>query len=165
MFELTGILPCTDDNRLYYRMAIKIAQDYTLGSRAQAVSRMKHLKEYAQKRQPIVYTHSPCKELAKLSPDSLEYYQALVEVLEWNEPWQIEDYWEWYKKRFNLLGLIFSPFASGIAAILNTALDMDCDKEDWNEALKIVTVIDLYRLANKQVAINVGDRTYTLRGV
>lgn len=165
MFQITDILPFTDDNSLYYRMAIKIAQDDLLGSRDQAVRRMEYLKNYAKHRLTAVYEHSPCKRLAKLSPDSSEYYQALVEVLDWKESWQIEHYFSWYKKRFSLLSVVLSPFSSGFAAILNTALDMECDKEDWNEALKMMQVIDLYRLSKKQVVIDLGDRTYTLRGI
>lgn len=161
----TDIIPLTDKNQLYYEIAAKVSADNKLGTREQAVKRSKKLKEYAQERYSDAYEASDCYRLGKLEPNSKRYYQCLRDLLNWERAWMVEDYWAWYKRQFSLGSFLLKPLNPLVAGLLNSLIDIDCTVEEWNEAIRIVLAIDLYRLAGENVWLDFGnERTVKLEG-
>ena len=157
MITFTDIVPCTEENQLYYEIAAKVCLDDNLGTRKQAVKRSNKLKEYAQDRYSDAYESSDCYRLGKLEPDSEKFYKALKDLLNWNNAFLIEDYWLWYKRQFSLAAFLLKPLKPFVAGLLNSLIDIDCTVEEWNEAIRIVLTIDLFRLAGEDVRLVFGD--------
>jgi hypothetical protein len=161
----TDIIPVTEQNQLFYEIAVKISLDSKLGTRQQAIKRSKRLKQYAQERYSQSYKASDCYRLFQLEPNSQRYYQSLRDLLNWERAGMVEDYWAWYKKQFSFGSVLLKPFEPAMAGLLNSLIDIDCTVEEWNEALKLVLAIDLYRLAGETILMTFeGDRTVKLEG-
>lgn len=162
MIKFTDIIPCTEENKLAYELAYRFSASEAFGVRKDAVSRARHFKEYTTTCYSALLDFPEFQRLAKLSPDSDQYYKFLVKHLNWGEAWMIEDFWQWTEKRFHPLSFLLKPFMPLFLYALNYLLDTECTKKDWNDALRLVYAIDIFRLAGERVVIDLGDRSEEL---
>ena len=110
MIKFTDIIPCTEENKLAYELAYRFSASEAFGRRKDAVSRARYFKEYATTCYSALLDFPEFQRLAKLSPDSDQYYKFLVKHLNWDEAWMIEHFWQWTEKRFHPFAFLLKPF-------------------------------------------------------
>lgn len=159
----TKIYRCTDENLLAYEMAVSLCNHKDIGTRDIAVSRAKFIKDFALDMFPDGYEASNCYHLSKIKPESREYYQALLDLLNWQTSWQLESFWDWYEKQNSLSKMLLKAFNPLVVHGLNFVMNMNCTVEEWRYALKIASTIDLYRLAGQNVIVEMSNKTYTIK--